>query len=152
MGGVVAVIPSAASEESLTPLAVSIREWRDEDFPAVQALSAAEGWTMPIERPDAAIRAWRSSGPALVAVADREIIGFVRAISDGAVTTCVAELLVAPQGRGRGLARSLLDAVRARAPGSRLDILATSDSRGFYEHLGFRPFSGFRISSQERLM
>jgi len=132
------------------PEAVSIREWREDDFPSIQALSAAERWTTPVERPDAAVRAWRSSRPALVAVVEGAVVGFVRCISDGAVTTYVAELLVAAPWRRRGIAVALLDAAQARVPGSRLDLLATSESRSFYERMEFRAFHGFRMSWNER--
>lgn len=129
---------------------VLIRAWEEADFPTIQALSTAEGWPTPTERPDAALSAWRNSWPALVAVGDGSVIGFLRALSDGAVTTYVAELLVAPAWRGKGIASALLDAAHALAPGSRLDLLATGASRTFYEHLGYRSFSGFRASWEER--
>ncbi len=46
---------------------------------------------------------------------------------------------------------ALLAAAQDLVPGSRLDLLATSGSRSYYEHLGFRPFFGFRISSEDLL-
>jgi ribosomal protein S18 acetylase RimI-like enzyme len=96
-----------------TPPGVTLRPWNAADFPAIQALSAAEGWTTPAERPEASLASWKAANPAIVAEADGEIIGFLRALSDGAVTTYVAELLVAPAWRGRGLGRALLDACQA---------------------------------------
>ena len=74
------------------PSGVAIRAWQESDFPAVQRLSTAEGWTTPIERPEEARNAWRHSWPALVAVLADEVIGFSRALSDEAVTTYIAEL------------------------------------------------------------
>ncbi len=132
------------------PPGVTIRPWQEGDFPAVQRLSAAEGWPTPLERPDAALDAWRRSWPALVAVAGQEVIGFCRALSDGAVTTYIAELLVAPGWQRQGIASALLEASQRLSPGSRLDLLAIETSHTFYARLGFRSFYGFRLGWQER--
>jgi GNAT superfamily N-acetyltransferase len=133
------------------PPAVAVRAWEEIDFSEVQRLSAAEGRTTPIERAHESLVAWRCSWPALVAVHNETVIGFSRALSDGVVTTYIAELLVVLEWRGRGIATALLQASHRLCPGSRLDLLATSTSRRFYEHLGFRPFAGFRWSGPEEI-
>lgn len=132
------------------PPDVVIRAWHEPDFPAVRRLASAEGWTTYAARPGDALAAWRRSSPALVAAADGSVIGFIRALSDGAVTTYVTEVLVAPAWRGRGIASALLEVSQRLCPGSRLDLLASPASRGFYEHRGFRSFAGFRLSWAER--
>ena len=132
------------------PNGVTIRPWEDADFLAIQRLSEAEGWPTPLQRPDEALQAWRHSWPALVAIAEQRVIGFCRALSDGAVTTYVAEVLVAPAWRGQGIASALLEASQRLCPGSRLDLLALPTSQTFYEHAGFHPFAGFRLSWPER--
>lgn len=63
---------------------------------AIQHLSVAEGWTTPADRPDDALAAWRHSWPSLVALHEGTVIGYSRGLSDGAVTTYIAEVLVAP--------------------------------------------------------
>lgn len=128
------------------PSGVAIRAWRDGDFPAIQRLSSAEGWTTPGERPDSALAAWRASWPALVAVEGDDIVGFCRAVSDGAVTTYIAEILVIPARRGHGIARAMLEVTQRLQPGTRLDLLSTGDADPFYQRLRFRPFQGFRRS------
>jgi 8-oxo-dGTP pyrophosphatase MutT (NUDIX family)/GNAT superfamily N-acetyltransferase len=134
----------AVLRDLAAPAGVVLRPWVEDDFPAIQSLSAAEGWTTPTERPEASLTSWRGAWPALVAVADGAIIGFLRAVSDGAVSTYVGEVLVAPSWRGRGLGAALLDACHALAPATRLDLLAVPEAAAFYEHVGFRPFAGFR--------
>ena len=126
------------------PAGVTIRAWEEADFAAVQRLSAAEGWSTPTERPAEALAAWHRSWPALVAVAGQEVIGFCRALSDGSVTTYIAELLVAPGWQGKGIGAALLEACEQMAPDARLDLLATETSRSFYERVGFWPFAGYR--------
>jgi GNAT superfamily N-acetyltransferase len=130
--------------EHPAPDGISLRLWTEDDFPAVQALSTAEGWTTPRERPVESLSAWRASWPAIIAEAHGQSVGFLRAISDGAVTTYVAGLLIAPAWRGRGVGRALLGACQALVPSTRLDLLSEPDAVAFYSRLGFRPAAGFR--------
>lgn len=131
------------------PPDVEIRAWNEDDFPAIQHLSRAEGWTTPIDRPADAVRGWYGSWPALVAVHDGSVVGFLRAVSDCAVTTYVAEIFVTPEWRGCRLGAALLAVAQYLSPGTRLDLLATGQSRTFYDRVGFRLFPGYRRSWAE---
>lgn len=125
---------------------VTIRPWAETDFPAVQDLPAAEGWPTPVERPDDTLAAWRHSWPALVAVARGEVVGFLRGLTDGYITLYVAELLVAPRWRGRGVGTALIEVAQRLYPSTRIDLLGTETSASYYETHGYRPFRGFRKS------
>ena len=74
------------------------------------------------------------------------VVGFLRALSDGAVTTYVAEVLVAAGHRGRGIGTALLEACHRLCPETRIDLLSTADASAFYEAGGFRAFAGYRKS------
>lgn len=130
--------------ESITGAGILIRPWQERDFSAIQSLSDLEGWPTPSERPAEARSAWQHSYPAIVAVHDEKVIGFLRAITDGTVTTYIAELLVAKEWRGRGIGKALIDACHELVPATRLDLLSTDQADHFYEANGFRPFQGFR--------
>jgi len=137
---------AAALSELVLPAGAQIRAWADADFPDIQRLSSAEGWPTPMARPDQALESWRNAWPTLVAVADGALVGFVRALTDGEVTMYIAELLVVPGWRGRGLGLALLDACHLLHPHTRLDLLSTESADRFYEANGFRRFQGFRKS------
>ena len=132
------------------PPRVTIRAWDEADFSAIEYLFQAEGWSTPLKRLDNARKAWRHSWPTLVAVSADAVIGFSRALSDGAVTTYVAALLVAPAWRRQGIASALLEVSQRLCPGSQLDLLATAASQPFYERVGFRSFAGYRRGWSER--
>ena len=143
----------AAVVASLTlPSGITLRAWTEADFPAIQQLTRAEGWTTQDIHPDELRAAWQHSWPALVVVegAGEEsggvIIGSVRAITDGAITVYVADLIVSPAFRGIGLGAMLVEACHRLVPTARLDLLAVADAAAFYEHIGFRPFRGYRKS------
>lgn len=120
------------------PPGITVRCWTEGDFAAIQALSRAADWPTPIDRPADAVSAWRESYPALVATDHSEVIGFLRALNDGAVTTYIAELLVALVYQRRGIGTMLLDACQDLCPTTRLDLLSTEAADQFYATPGFR--------------
>lgn len=130
----------------MLPSDVKIRPWQANDFPVIQRLSDAEGWPTPNNRPAEALFAWQHSYPALVAVHQEQVIGFLRAITDKAVTTYIAELLVVKEWRGQGVGRALGDACHELVPSTRLDLLSTDQADPFYKAIRFRRFHGFRKS------
>jgi GNAT superfamily N-acetyltransferase len=75
----------------------------------VLALCTAEGWPTFPSDPHRALRALLAAGATTVVAldADGEVIGFAHALSDG-VTIYLAELLVAPAHRHRGIGRRLV--------------------------------------------
>jgi GNAT superfamily N-acetyltransferase len=139
-------IPAAILEDLALPAGLSLRAWAEADLETIQRLSAAEGWTTPAEWPVETLEAWRHSWPALVICEEENIIAFLRALSDGQVTAYICELLVVPPWRGRGLGKLLIEACHKLQPAVRYDLLSTEEADGFYQHLGFRPFQGYRKS------
>ncbi len=127
---------------------INIHPFQVDDFPAIQYLSRLEGWPTPASRPADALNAWQHSHPALVAVYNGQVIGFLRAITDGSVTTYIAELLVAKEWRGQGIGKALVEACHEQVPSTRLDILSTDQSDSFYKANGFRRFQGFRKGAE----
>ncbi|HET8911991.1 MAG TPA: GNAT family N-acetyltransferase [Ktedonobacteraceae bacterium] len=120
------------------PDGIHLRCWQATDFPAIQRLSDAQGWPMPANRPEEALRSWEHSEPALVLYKQEQLIGFVRGLTDGEVTTYIAELLVDPAYRNESFGRLLLDVCHALHPHTRLDLIALAESSNFYKKSGFR--------------
>lgn len=120
------------------PVGINIRPWSEADFPTIQQQSLAEGWTSPTQRPTESLLAWQHSWPALVAVEGEQVVGFVRGLTDGAITMYIADMAVDVRQRGRGIGRALLDACHSLYPTARLDLLAADDARAFYQARGFR--------------
>ena len=66
------------------------------------------------------------------------VVGFVRGLTDGAITLFIAEMAVDVRLRGRGIGHALLDVCHYLYPTTRLDLLAADDARAFYKACGFR--------------
>ena len=126
------------------PHGLTLRPWRAADFPAIQRLAQAEGWTTIVERPDDSMRAWERSWPALVLDHEGEAIGLLRALTDGAISCYVADVLADRAWRRQGLGALLLRVCQRLVAPARLDLLAVPEAEAFYIAQGFRPFAGFR--------
>lgn len=72
---------------------------------------------------------------------DGTTAGFARVVTDGATFGWVADVVVLPEHRGRGLATGLMEAIIGDpelAPMRRL-LLGTLDAHGLYARFGFEP-------------
>ena len=140
-------IQSALAQMTLPP-GVTIRAWTEADFAGIQKLSMLAEWTTPYERPSDSLNAWRHSWPTFIAIENLEMIGFFRALTDGHVTTYIAELLVVQAWQRRGLGRAFLELCHRLYPETRFDLLSIEEAHSFYQTCGFREFQGFRKSYQ----
>lgn len=125
---------------------ISIRKFKTEDFPLLQRLYNQEGWMTFINRPEEALKAWENSNPALVCTYGSKIIGLVRGLTDGEITTYIAEIIVDNEYRKKGIGKALLDECHNLYPHTRFDLLATEEADKFYRNNGFRSSTGFRRS------
>ena len=78
-----------------------------------------------------------------------ELLGYARAITDGATFAWIADVYVAPEARGRGVGKRIMQGiVDDLAPlGLKRTALFTADAHGLYEQFGFQ-----RISDAESWM
>jgi len=139
------ILKEALAQVNLPP-SVDIQAFREEHFEALQALCQAEGWTSFVTRPDEALAAMQNSQVALVALWEGRVVGYLRAISDGFITTYLAEILVSQEARGKHIGKALLDVCHTMYPRTRIDLLSTESADGFYKSYGFRNYPGFRKS------
>jgi GNAT superfamily N-acetyltransferase len=126
------------------PCEVHVVPIEREHVPAVLALFAAERWSYGEDGE----RAWRAlTAPGsltVVAIAGGTVLGVAQVVGDGEVQAFLSVLLVAKDRRRTGVARRLVHELRTRSRGLRLDAISCADP--FYESLGFRRVSGFRIA------
>ncbi|MBE6013435.1 MAG: GNAT family N-acetyltransferase [Lachnospiraceae bacterium] len=131
------------------PEGILIREFLEEDFPSIQKLCEKEGWLSYVKREEDTLRAWKNASIGLIALHEGKIVGLVRALTDGEITTYIAEILIENTYRGKGIGKALLDLCQVLYPHTRLDLLSAEKAEGFYESNNFRKMTGFRRSPYE---
>jgi ribosomal protein S18 acetylase RimI-like enzyme len=118
------------------PAGISIRAWAAADMPTIQYLSDLHGWPTQ-HTPEQVLASWRNAWPAIVATTDAGVVGYLRGFTDGAITTYVADLLVASEQRGRGIGRALLAVCQRMYPTAYLLLVAEKAAIPFYRAVGF---------------
>lgn len=125
----------------------TLRLFSPADTAGVIDLFAAEGWDTYVVDPGRTARALAAPGcTTLLALVGSSVVALVQLQSDGEIQAHLSALLVAEAWRRRGLARGLLDEALRRAGGAHIDVLTTNPA--FYESLGGRPRSGFRLTPE----
>jgi len=74
----------------------------------------------------------------VIAYAGDEIVGKVRALSDGVCNAYVVDVWTYTPYRGQGIAKTMLHKLFEQLPGQHL-YLFTDSAKGLYEKVGFQP-------------
>ncbi|HWA01351.1 MAG TPA: GNAT family N-acetyltransferase [Caulobacterales bacterium] len=118
------------------------------DIDLIHAFLTESYWSPGIPRETVA-RAARNSICAIARGENGALIGYARAVSDCATFAWVADVMVLPEHRGRGLGRALVKALQDHPELQNLRrwMLGTRDAHGVYAALGFEA-----IAAPERYM
>ncbi|MGD6834830.1 GNAT family N-acetyltransferase [Sutcliffiella halmapala] len=128
---------------------LEVRNYREEDFIHINKLNSEEKWNNLVGNKRSTKGAWDSSNIAYVAELNGQVIGYVRGLTDKSITLFICEVLISQNYRGLGIGEVLLNYVHSLYPTTRMEMLANSTSRTYYEQKGFRTFYGFRKTYKE---
>ncbi|MFD2925108.1 GNAT family N-acetyltransferase [Halobacillus naozhouensis] len=127
----------------------AIRTFQENDFDMIQSLLQQEEWSNLVKNSEETMQALLNSDLALVAVDGQEVVGYLRGLTDGAVTLYICEVLIKEDYRKKGIAQQLMEEAHGCYPSTRIEMLATSSSKEYYTDRGYRAFYGFRKTPEE---
>ncbi|MDB5894882.1 MAG: putative acetyltransferase, family [Rhodoferax sp.] len=126
---------------------MQVRRMAASDVDAVHHLLLTNGWAHRVGDVEDFGRLIAASQRAVVAVADHEIIGFARAITDGISNGYLSMVVVAEPHRRRGVGQALVEHLVGTEPTITWVLRAGREgAAGFFAKLGF----GASMTAMER--
>ena len=109
-----------------------------EDYELVRQFLGEVGWQHRVSNPEQFRRMMENTDRTVVAWDDSRIVGFARALCDGVSNGYISMVAVAPDRRGQGIGRNLVESLIDDDLNITWVLRAGRGSGGFWEKIGFK--------------
>jgi len=117
---------------------MDIRDIRESEIEAARRLLVRADWDDRVANAEEFHQLVLRSSRAIVAVEDDDVIGFLRALTDGMTNGYISMVVVAEKHRRKGVGRALVNAVMGSNPNMTWVLRAGREGvAAFYEKVGF---------------
>ena len=117
---------------------MQVRAIRPSEAEAARQLLIASGWDRGVSTAEEFHHLLSRSQVALVALHGHEVVGFLRALTDGISNGYISMVVVAQAHRGKGVGRALVESAIGDNTEITWVLRASAEGvAGFYERLGF---------------
>lgn len=117
---------------------MELRSITPRDYELVRQFLAEVGWQHRVSGAEQFRRMMEKTDRTVVAWDDSRIVGFARALCDGVSNGYISMVAVAPDRRGRGIGRSLVEYLIDDDLNITWVLRAGRGSGGFWEKMGFK--------------
>jgi N-acetylglutamate synthase-like GNAT family acetyltransferase len=133
----------ATANRKSNAVTIEYREANASDYEQVRSFLSGLGWAKRVQDVERFEAMMDGADRTVIAREGERIVGFARALCDGVSNGYISMVAVAPECRGRGIGRGLVERVMAGDDSGHITwvLRAGRESRGFWERLGFKASS-----------
>ncbi len=117
---------------------MELRSVKPEDYEAVRQFLSEAGWEQRVSDPERFRQMMLKTDRAVVAWDDSRVVGFARALCDGASNGYISMVAVAANRRGQGIGRKLIEYLMGDDRNITWILRAGRGSEAFWEKMGFK--------------